>query len=35
MELIIATNNAHKLEEFGRILAPLGVVVHSQKEYCQ
>lgn len=34
MELIIATNNAHKLEEFGRILTPLGVVVHSQKEYC-
>ncbi|MBP0963589.1 MAG: RdgB/HAM1 family non-canonical purine NTP pyrophosphatase [Oscillospiraceae bacterium] len=34
MELIIATNNANKLKEFGRILAPLGVVVHSQKEYC-
>ena len=34
MKLIVATNNAHKLLEFGRILAPLGVEVHSQKEYC-
>ena len=34
MKLIVATNNAHKLVEFGRILAPLGIEVHSQKEYC-
>ncbi len=34
MELILATNNAHKVEEFSRILAPLGIVVRSQKEFC-
>ena len=34
MKLIVATNNPHKLVEFGRILAPLGIEVHSQKEYC-
>ena len=34
MKLIVATNNAHKLVEYGRILAPLGIEVHSQKEYC-
>lgn len=34
MKLVIATNNPHKLVEFGRILAPLGIEVHSQKEYC-
>ena len=34
MKLIVATNNAHKLVEFGRILAPLGIEVHSKKEYC-
>ncbi len=27
--LVIATNNAHKLEEIGAILAPLGIVVES------
>ena len=34
MDLIVATNNPHKLVEFGRILAPLGITVHAQKEYC-
>lgn len=34
MELILATNNPHKVEEFSRILAPLGIVVRSQKEVC-
>lgn len=29
MEMIIATHNAHKVEEFSRILAPLGVTVRT------
>ena len=32
MKLILATNNQHKLEEFRRVLEPLGVTVMSQKE---
>ncbi len=32
MKLIAATNNAHKLVEFKRILEPLGFTVLSQKE---
>lgn len=27
--MIIATHNAHKIEEFGRILAPLGITVQT------
>ena len=29
MNMIIATHNAHKIEEFGRILAPLGITVQT------
>lgn len=29
MNMIIATHNAHKTEEFGRILAPLGITVQT------
>ncbi len=32
MKLIVATNNAHKLVEFKRILEPLGFEVFGQKE---
>lgn len=32
MKLIVATNNSHKLEEFKRILEPLGIQILSQKE---
>lgn len=32
MKLAIATNNAGKVREFSRILAPLGVEAHSMKE---
>ena len=32
MKLIAATNNAHKVVEFKRILEPLGFTVLSQKE---
>lgn len=31
--LIIATNNEHKVKEFERILAPLGIEVMSQSKY--
>lgn len=34
MKMIVATNNAHKLVEFERILAPLGYRVASQNELC-
>ncbi len=30
--LVLASNNAHKLQEFSRILAPLGIQVVSQRE---
>ena len=29
MDMIIATHNQHKVEEFSRILAPLGVTVRT------
>ena len=29
MNMIIATHNAHKIEEFGRILAPLGITMQT------
>ena len=32
MELMIATGNSHKVEEIGRILAPLGMTAVSAKE---
>ena len=32
MKLVVATNNSHKLEEFKRILEPLGIQILSQKE---
>ncbi len=32
MKLVVATNNQHKLEEFRRILSPLGVQVLSQSD---
>ena len=32
MKVVLASGNAHKLEEFRRILAPLGLEVLSQKE---
>ncbi len=32
MKLAIATNNAGKVREFSRILAPLGIEAHSMKE---
>lgn len=32
MELIVATNNPHKVEEYKRILEGLGITVFSQKE---
>lgn len=31
MRLVLATNNSHKAEEFGRVLAPLGYEVITQK----
>ena len=34
MKMIIATNNAHKLVEFQRILSPMGYDVVSQNEVC-
>lgn len=34
MKMIVATNNAHKLVEFERILAPLGYEVVGQNEVC-
>ena len=32
MDIIIATNNAHKVEEFKRLLTPLGYRVYSLKD---
>lgn len=32
MDIIIATNNAHKVEEFKRLLTPLGYQVYSLKD---
>ena len=29
MDMIIATHNKHKVEEFSRILAPLGVTIRT------
>lgn len=34
MKLVLATNNAHKLVEFKRILEPLGYEILPQKEVC-
>lgn len=34
MKMIVATNNAHKLVEFERILSPLGYQVVSQNQLC-
>lgn len=31
--IVVASNNAGKLREFGQMLAPLGIVVHPQSEY--
>lgn len=32
MDIIIATNNAHKVEEFKRLLTPMGYEVYSLKD---
>lgn len=32
MKVILATNNKHKVEEFRRVLSPLGIEIFSQKE---
>ena len=32
MDIILATNNAHKVQELRRMLEPLGYTLYSQKE---
>ena len=34
MKFVIATKNKHKVTEFKRILAPLGIEAISQEEAC-
>ena len=34
MKMIVATRNRHKLEEFSRMLEPLGFSLVSQEEVC-
>ncbi|HEY1180902.1 MAG TPA: non-canonical purine NTP pyrophosphatase, partial [Rhodocyclaceae bacterium] len=32
-KLVLASNNAGKLREFGQLLAPLGFTLHAQGEF--
>lgn len=33
-DITLATHNEHKLKEFSNFFAPLGIKIHSEKEFC-